>query len=120
MLKRENRLTDDQDFKRVMGRGQRVAGKHLIWFFLSVANQKKVGLVVSNKVSGRATDRNQLKRWLRGILVDKFSQLPTGQSVVLVRKFSKDRVGLRSELTELLERLTGKPEGPKREQGGGR
>jgi len=66
MLPRENRLSDEFDFRRIRRDGQRY-GTPFFNFFL-LPNQKgpvRFGFVVSSRVSKLATERNRLKRVLR-------------------------------------------------------
>jgi ribonuclease P protein component len=66
MLPRENRLSEEFDFRRLRREGQR-SGTPFFNFFL-IPNQKgpaRFGFVVSSRVSKLATRRNRLKRILR-------------------------------------------------------
>jgi len=62
--KRE-RITDPQDFRRVMKSGKRLPSRNFILFFQKNENQfHRLGIVVKKEV-GPATYRNRAKRYLR-------------------------------------------------------
>ena len=61
----EERITDPQDFKRVMKSGKRLPSKSFILFSKKNKNQfHRLGIVVKKEV-GLATYRNRVKRFLR-------------------------------------------------------
>jgi ribonuclease P protein component len=62
--KRE-RITDPQDFRRVMKSGKRLPSRNFILFSQKNENQfHRLGIVVKKEV-GQATYRNRAKRYLR-------------------------------------------------------
>ncbi len=62
--KRE-RITDPQDFRRVMKSGKRLPSRNFILFFQKNEHQfHRLGIVVKKEV-GPATYRNRAKRYLR-------------------------------------------------------
>ena len=62
---RRERITDPQDFRRVMKSGKRLPSKNFILFFQKNQNQfHRLGIVVKKEV-GPATYRNRAKRYLR-------------------------------------------------------
>ncbi len=105
MLRKENRLTKNREFKQVMSQGLRLADGLMAWFFLPGSNQTKIGIVISSKVAPRAHKRNQIKRWLRGFWQKGLNQLPVGRLVVLVRKPPSDQKEIESASLSLIEEL---------------
>ncbi len=86
MLPKENRLTDDYDFRRVKRLGR---SYHCPIFKLTVAPQKiaappRFGFVISTKIDKRATVRNRIKRLLREAVRAKLSRIPEGFDLVFV------------------------------------
>lgn len=86
MLPKENRLTDDHDFRRVKRLGKRYHGSV---FSLTVAPQKVVtaprfGFVVSTRIDKRATVRNQIKRRLREAVRSSLINVSKGFDLVFV------------------------------------
>jgi len=75
MLPKEHRLNNDWEFKKTMRKGQRINGRLMDWFFQSKPGGVKIGVIVSNRVSRRATKRNQIKRRLRGLFQGGLSRL---------------------------------------------
>lgn len=66
MLPKPKRLSSPFDFRRVKKFGRRKEGRLSLWF--SLQNKKKetrFGIVVSNRISKKATQRNKLKRYFR-------------------------------------------------------
>lgn len=86
MLPKENRLTDDYDFRRVRRLGKTY---HCPIFSLTVASQKvpgppRFGFVISTKIDKRATVRNRIKRLLRDAVRLKLTEVPDGFDLVFV------------------------------------
>jgi len=93
MLPKENRLTDDYDFRRVKRRGKSYHGP---LFKLAFTRRKNVGtlpagrqasrfgFVISTKVDKRATVRNRIKRLLRQAIRERLEKIPEGLDFVLV------------------------------------
>lgn len=84
MLSREYRLTQTRDFRRVYATGRGVSGPRLR--LKSVANnlpRTRIGVVVANSVSKRATVRNQVKRWIREATRQLLPCLVSGVDVVV-------------------------------------
>jgi len=84
VLKRIFRLTDNKDFQTVYRRGRYVASP---LFSVNMLPNRlgltKVGVVVNKKVSKKATDRNAVKRQVREIVRQQFTNLKKGQNVVI-------------------------------------
>ena len=86
MLPKENRLTDDYDFRRVKRLGK---SYHCPLFKLSVARRKTVGssrfgFVISKKIDKRAVVRNRIKRLLRQAVRENLEKIPEGFDIVFV------------------------------------
>ena len=86
MLPKENRLTDDYDFRRVKRLGK---SYHCPLFKLSVAQRKiagpsRFGFVISTKIDKRATVRNRIKRLLRQAVRERLEKIPDGFDLVFV------------------------------------
>ena len=86
MLPKENRLTDDYDFRRVKRLGK---SYHCPLFKLSIARRKiegpsRFGFVISKKIDKRAVVRNRIKRLLREAVRNKLEKIPGGFDIVFV------------------------------------
>ncbi len=86
MLPKENRLTDDYDFRRVKRLGK---SYHCPLFKLSVAlrktaGQSRFGFVISKKIDKRAVVRNTIKRLLREVVRERLEKIPDGFDFVFV------------------------------------
>jgi len=93
MLPKENRLTDDYDFRRVRRLGK---SYHCPFFKLALTRRKNVGtlpagrqasrfgFVISTKIDKRATVRNRIKRLLRQAIRERLEKIPAGFDFVLV------------------------------------
>jgi len=85
MFKKENRLTKQKDFDNVFQNGfssfnkilgVKVAANHL--------DTNRFGVIVSTKISKKATDRNKLKRKLREILKTYSEDMEAGWDIAVV------------------------------------
>jgi len=79
MLSRDNRLSDEFDFRRLRREGRRY-GTPFFNFFL-IPNQKgpaRFGFVVSSHVSRLATQRNRLKRIFRAQVEELLPEIRSG------------------------------------------
>lgn len=86
MLPKENRLTDDYDFRRVKRLGK---SYHCPLFKFSFAPQKvsglsRFGFVISKKIDKRAVVRNKIKRLLRQAVRENLEKIPEGFDIVFV------------------------------------
>lgn len=85
MLKKENCLKKKKDFERVFKEGK---GFKEDFLFLKYApNHLKVsrcGVVVSQKVSKKATVRNKVKRRIRAVVLQKLQETKEGKDFVFV------------------------------------
>ena len=103
-LRRDSRLRNPKDFRRVQRTGKRRIGRH---FVLVRAKSRepasiRLGLAVSRKV-GNAVARNHVKRRVRDWFRRNRLQLPEGDLVVIARSGAAQRSGaeIASELAEL-------------------
>jgi len=105
MLAKENRLVKEQDFKRLAKFGRAVFSPSLsLKFIRNTVPASRFGIIVSAKVSKKATVRNQLKRRLREVIRLNLPQLKKGFDVmVLTRAGAKDFSYL--QLKEILAAL---------------
>ena len=86
MLPKENRLTDDYDFRRVKRLGK---SYHCPLFKFSFAPRKisgasRFGFVISKKIDKRAVVRNRIKRLLRQAVRENLEKIPEGFDIVFV------------------------------------
>ncbi|MFA6422482.1 MAG: ribonuclease P protein component [Candidatus Buchananbacteria bacterium] len=69
MLAKNFRLSKEGDFKQVFSRGQKIFGKVFIIRLLpNLANNSRICIIVSNKISKKATVRNKLKRQVKEVI----------------------------------------------------
>jgi ribonuclease P protein component len=112
-LPRAARLTRRPDFLAVQERGRRVSGTRYLLFALrrpgaGSDRRTRFGITVSKKV-GKATVRNQVKRWVRESYRRMSELAPEGTDLVVVARPSAADGGLRvttDELRSLLRRLS--------------
>ncbi len=106
MLKKEHRITSDKTFKKVMSSGRKYYSPNSIWFYLnSKSNLKKVGFVVSNKVSSKASQRNRIKRRLRGFVDSNLNKVPDGLLVIMIKRDYQASKDLIKDCQEQLKKL---------------
>jgi ribonuclease P protein component len=84
MLKRSQRITDNKDFQRIYRRGRYFTSAFFnLNYAPSLFDQTRIGLVVSKKVTKKATERNLLKRRLREICRGFYPELRTGLDIIV-------------------------------------
>ena len=87
MLSKKNRLAKDLDIKKVFARGRSFLNSGISLRFLpkAGAGDARFAVVVSTKVSKRATKRNRLKRLIREELKSHLKTFPYGDYIISVR-----------------------------------
>lgn len=66
MLPKINRLSQKKDFVSLKNKGLRKQSRSFGLLYMTTSNpNSRVGIIVSNKISLKATERNKAKRWLR-------------------------------------------------------
>jgi len=106
MLNKTNQIKTDRTFKRVMSGGKKYYSQNSIWFFLESYHLKKIGFIVSNKVSPKASRRNKIKRNLRGFIGDNLNHLIEGYLVVMIRKDYRSNRSLYNDCADQLKKIT--------------
>jgi ribonuclease P protein component len=112
-LPRGQRLTRRPDFLEIQERGRRLAGSSYLLLALprrtpSRLLRPRLGITVSNRVSGKAVVRNRVKRWVRESYRRMSGLVPAGLDLVVVARPTATGRGLRGtaeELRGLLRRL---------------
>ncbi|MGI8524404.1 MAG: ribonuclease P protein component [Nocardioides sp.] len=108
MLSRTNRLTESDDFRRVVRRGQKAGCATLVVHLAEGEHPlPRAGFVVSKAV-GNAVIRNRVKRQLRQLTREHLSVLP--RNALLVVRARPAAAGasygeLRGDLARCLERV---------------
>jgi len=85
MLSKENRLKRKKDFERVFKERKKFKEDFLLLKFISNnLNQSRFGIIISQRISKKATLRNKIKRRLRALLRLRLPKIKKGIDVVLV------------------------------------
>lgn len=111
-LTRGQRLTRRPDFLVVQERGRRISGSSYLLLALARPGAPqgagaRLGITVSKKV-GKASVRNQVKRWIRESYRRMSDLAPPGTDLVVVARSSAPAsgfLGTATELRGLLRRL---------------
>lgn len=83
MLSQANRLTESDDFRRVVGRGQKAGCSTLVVYLAEGDRSVPVAGVVVSKTVGNAVIRNHVKRQLRHLTRERLDVLPRGGMLVV-------------------------------------
>jgi ribonuclease P protein component len=85
MLKEVNQLRLDKEFGQVFKKGRSGYVEMLgIKAFFTKAEESRFGILVSNKVSKKAVERNKIKRQIREILRLKLAKIKPGYDIVII------------------------------------
>ena len=114
MLPKENRLTDDYDFRRVKRLGKSC---HCPLFKFSFAPRKtggppspsRFGFVISKKIDKRAVVRNKIKRLLREVVRENLEKIPDGFDFVFVVRpniVGKNYEEISAEVNKILSKVS--------------
>src|SRR5690349_1026181 len=104
-LTRGQRLTRRPDFLAIQERGRRISGSSYLLLALArpgalPGTGARLGITVSKKV-GKASVRNQVKRWVRESYRRMSELAPLGTDLVVVARASAVTSGLAGTSTEL-------------------
>src|SRR3990167_10596487 len=105
MYHTKQRLTE-ADFKVLYGRGRRCQG--VVMNLIYCKNNlgfNRFGVVVANKISNKASERNLLKRRIRYYLRKLNKKVSQGHNLAIVAKagsLGEEPAGLKNELIQLL------------------
>ena len=87
MLAKEYRLKGQKNFDRILKSPNTTRGQFLyIKFINNDLAITRFGLVVSNKISPKATKRNYIRRSLRQIIVESRKDIKSGFDIILLAK----------------------------------
>lgn len=110
MLKKENRLSTNFEFNIARKYGRYYAGRYFHAYFLNPKNydgSTKFGVVVSNKFSKKAVERNRVKRVYREVIRNNLDKLDkNGLWVVIHPKFislQKDYEEINTDFNKVLQ-----------------
>ena len=109
MLKKDNRIRLNKEFDRVFKTGQSFYGKFLgVKMAANDLGLVRVGIMVSTKVSKKATERNLAKRRIRSIMNGILPSLKPGRDIVIIALpplVEQDFKTIKSFLEQAMERL---------------
>ena len=85
MLSKEQRLTKKKDFDLVLTTGQASYNQTIgVKVQDNQLNHSRFGILVSNKVSKKAVDRNKIKRQIREVIQSQFNRIKPGKDCVVI------------------------------------
>ncbi|MFC1598415.1 ribonuclease P protein component [Patescibacteria group bacterium] len=85
MLQKQYRLTKNKEFEIVASKGKAVYSPVLL--IKNTGNNyqySRFGIIVSNKVSKKASQRNLIKRRIREIIKQEFDKIEKGKDIVII------------------------------------
>jgi len=109
MPNKTKRITKDKDFSRVFKEGKASYNKLIgIKALANHLEQLRIGIIVSNKVSRKAVERNLLKRQVREIMQREAERVKKGHDLVIIvlpearkRNYQELTVSIRESLASL-------------------
>ena len=85
MLKKINQLTQDKEFNNVFQNGRASYDKIMgIKAIATKLGSSRFGILVSNKISKKAVERNKIKRQIREIIRLQLDKLKPGYDCVII------------------------------------
>ena len=105
MLSKKYCLKRKKDFQRTIRRGKKIEKEFLgLKFFENSLKTTRIGFVVSQKVSKKASSRNKIKRRLREIIKINLPNLKPGYDLIF---FTKKGIIKKSfwEMKEVVEQI---------------
>lgn len=107
VLKRENRIRLKKEFLEIKDKGKiKYSPLFGLVFLKKDDDLKKVGFIVSKKISKRAVDRNKIRRTLAEIMRKNLDKLESGSRIVFLAKkeiLGKKYDEVENEINKLLE-----------------
>ena len=108
MLAKLNRLKRKKDFARIFKKGRGFKEECLFLKVLpSGANQSRFGIIVSQKISKKASERNKIRRRIRAAIFKKLTALEGSFDAVIVAIpgiAKKDFTAIEKMITELFKK----------------
>lgn len=109
MLAKKSRLTKDKDFDHAFNNGKASYDKLLgIKIVSNNLAYNRFGILVSNKVSQKAVERNKIKRQIREIIRLNLNKLKQGYDCVVITSrliLNKEYSDIKNSLTNNFKRL---------------
>jgi ribonuclease P protein component len=108
VLNKKNCLKKKKDFEQVIKKGKKIEKAFLVLKFFenSLKETTRVGFVVSQKISKKASLRNQIKRRLREIVKNNLITLKPGYDLIFFTKRGikeKDFLEMEKVVKQILE-----------------
>lgn len=89
MLKKIYRITKDREYQAIYRRGRyQSTALFSVHYLPSKKGVSRVGIVVSKKITKKATERNHLKRQVREIMLDIHPRIVSPFDIVITAKAS--------------------------------
>ncbi|MGA1862164.1 ribonuclease P protein component [Deferribacter thermophilus] len=107
-FKKDERLRKQREFENVFENGRWVNGKYVDICF-ALDQSRKVGFIVSKKISKKAVIRNKVKRRLREIFRLNKYDLPDTVNLIIVAKKGVEKVSfsdLEDEVRKLFKKIS--------------
>lgn len=84
MLAQNNRLAKKADFERIFKNGNKDFGQYFtIRFLENGLNYCRFAVIISNKFSKKATERNRFRRQIRAVLIDNLSNFSKKFDIII-------------------------------------
>lgn len=107
MLPKLHRLTEKKDYQEVLKHGKMSQGQYFGLARVAYEGPVKIGIIVSNKVSKRAVERNRIRRLVRTVARKYLENNKEGYKFVFLAKKSAERAdpgNLQKDAESLLDK----------------
>ncbi|HRZ94964.1 MAG TPA: ribonuclease P protein component [Candidatus Moranbacteria bacterium] len=106
MLPQKNRLTERKDFEKVYKYGNFFCFENIsLKYAKNGLDESRIGFSVGAKYFSKATERNRIKRQLRGFFKDNLKKIKKGMDIVVIVKKDKNSAEKPEKKREKMEKI---------------
>lgn len=109
MLARQNRIVKQKDFEKIFKQGRSYYTKLLgVKMLANQLELNRFGIVISTKISKKATERNRLKRQIRQVARELDKKLKPGLDLVIITLpgfLNQEYTAIKGELEKVFKGL---------------
>ncbi|MFA6594276.1 MAG: ribonuclease P protein component [Candidatus Buchananbacteria bacterium] len=107
MLAKKYRISQKQEFDKIFKNGKKASSQNFIIRFMKNGLENcRFSIIVSNKISGKATERNKIKRRVKAILSNNLSNFRENIDLVIIALAPCKKLDFSSVNDDMIKLLT--------------